>query len=293
VRLAGHLHAAAIGVTALSAAAMAASPPIDVDTLLSSVAARVETYYARAQSLVCTETVRLQPLDSDWTPRDHARTLVYDLRVEWDRGRDGDTPADPTIVRQIRTVDGRPPRPKDEPGCMDPKPVSPDSLAMLLPAHRSEYLFAFAGQGRTDKRAALMLDYKAHAPGRPDVIWKGDCVSVELPGRFRGRVWVDPETRDVLRVDERLVGLFEFNVPDKHWRPGGPSSMVIERADSSTRYRQVAFHDPDEALTLPASIDTFQIVRHAGVPRLRVTQTFSDYRRFLTGGRMVKPGGEK
>ena len=30
------------------------------------------------------------------------------------------------------------------------------------------------------------------------------------------------------------------------------------------------------------------LIRNAGVPRLRMTQEFSSYRRFITGGRLVK-----
>lgn len=171
---------------------------------------------------------------------------------------------------------------------MDPKPVSPDALAMLLPTHRGEYVFKAAGQGRVGQRAALMLEYRGRAPGPPDVRWRGECVSVDLPGRFRGRVWVDPVTSDVLRVDEQLMGMFEFAVPREHSRFGGAPSMIVERADSSTRYRAVTFHDPEETLMLPESIDTIQVIRNAGVPRLRITQTFSGYRRFLTAGRLVK-----
>jgi hypothetical protein len=50
----------------------------------------------------------------------------------------------------------------------------------------------------------------------------------------------------------------------------------------------VTFRDPDETLMVPASIESLTIVRNAGVPRLRTTQTFSNYRRFVTGGRIVK-----
>ena len=40
---------------------------------------------------------------------------------------------------------------------------------------------------------------------------------------------------------------------------------------------------------LPHSIDTLTVVRHSGVPRLRTNQTFSNYQRFVTTGRVVQP----
>jgi len=104
----------------------------------------------------------------------------------------------------------------------------------------------------------------------------------------RGRVWVDPATGDVLRLDERLTGMYELRVPREHTRHGDPTWMMIERADSSIRYRPVAFHDPEETLMLPASIESFTVIRNSGVPRLRTTQEFSNYQRFITGGRLVR-----
>jgi hypothetical protein len=55
----------------------------------------------------------------------------------------------------------------------------------------------------------------------------------------------------------------------------------------SIRYKPVAFADPDETLLLPASIDSVTVIRNSGVPRLRTTQTFANYRRYVTGGRLV------
>jgi hypothetical protein len=173
---------------------------------------------------------------------------------------------------------------------MDPKPVSTEPLAMLLQGRQREYAFTWRGTGRTDRRPSVTLDYKATTPGAADISWNGDCVSVELPGRNRGRIWVDAGSGDVLRLDEQLIGIFEFRVPREHARAFGSSWMTIERADSTIRYQTVTFHDPDETLMLPSSIQTLTVIRNSGAPRMRMTQTFSNYKRFITGGRIVKPG---
>ena len=199
-----------------------------------------------------------------------------------------DAPTEATVLRQILTVDGKPPRAKDNPGCLDPKPVSPEPLAFLLPARRGDYVFTWAGPARTDGRASVMLDYKSASEQPADIVWKDECVSVDLPGMTRGRVWIDPATNDVLRLDERLTGMFELKVPREHVRHGESPWMIIERADTSIRYRPVAFHDPEETMMLPASIESFTIIRNSGVPRLRTSQEFSNYRRFITGGRLVR-----
>ncbi len=91
-----------------------------------------------------------------------------------------------------------------------------------------------------------MIDYRSVRPEEPKVEWKKECVSIDLPGRARGRIWADPETSEILRLDEGIIGLVDIAVPRKQQRPGGPTYMTIERADSSIRYRRVPFTDPDE-----------------------------------------------
>jgi hypothetical protein len=103
-----------------------------------------------------------------------------------------------------------------------------------------------------------------------------------------GRVWIDPDSGNVLRLDERLSGRFDYTLPRERQRAGGPSSITVERHESSIVYRPVTFRDPEETLMLPASIDTVSIVRNAGVPRLRTSQVFSNYQRFTTKGRVVQ-----
>jgi hypothetical protein len=79
----------------------------------------------------------------------------------------------------------------------------------------------------------------------------------------------------------------DIAVPAAQQRAGGSPYMTIERADSSIRYRRVAFTDPEESLLLPSSIDTTTIVRNSGSPRVRISQTFGNYRRFVTGSRLI------
>ena len=277
----------ALAVMASPAAQQAADLPLD--ELLARVGDRVVEWYARAQSIISLETVSIQPLRSDLSPDNFPRRLAYELRVEWDPQSAGPgLLPEASVLRQLVSINGREPRERDRSECMDPKSVSPEPLAMMLPAKRGQFAFTVAGRARVGGRAAVMLDYKGIAPGPPEISWTRECVSISLPGRSRGRIWVDAETFDVLRYDEHLVGQFDFPVPREQVRRGAASSMVIERADSSIQFRRVAFREPEETLMLPASIDTLQIVRGGGVQRTRITQRFTDYRRFLTEGRIVQ-----
>lgn len=276
---------ATLGMTAVVAVvAVAQAPEIAVD-MLARVSNRVRDYYTHAQSIVCIEHVMVQPIRGDLGPDGFGRALDYELRVDWDAS-DGDEAPEAHVLRELRKINGRAAKPKDEPGCLDPKSGSLEPLAILLPHHRGEYTFAWGGPTRLKDQRALTLNYKSRTPGPVEGKWKGDCVSIDAPGRTRGRIWVDETTQDVLRLDEELTSQFEYRVPRDHWGPNGPQTWIIERADSSIRYRRVAFHDPEETVLLPESVESVTVFR--GAQSYRITQKFSDYRRFTTGGRIVK-----
>jgi len=175
---------------------------------------------------------------------------------------------------------------------MDPKEFSPEPLEMLLGAHRGDYVFRLGGSARVDGRAARTIDYRSMESGKPEMTWQhDDCFSISLPGVTEGRVWVDAETADVLRLDQHLAHMVDLRVPKVKGqrRPAFASEwMSVDRADESIRYRRIAFHNPEETLTLPVAVDSITIIRNSGVPRLRKTQEFTDYRRFVTDARIVK-----
>lgn len=247
----------------------------------------VERYYARAQAVVAEETVLVQPLGRDLAVEGFARRLLYELRIEWNPDvESGEDPA--KVTRQLLAVNGRAPRPGQEPECLDPRGVSPEPLAFLLPARRHAFAFTAAGLGRINGRPALKVDYRSIRPEAPKVEWDKECASIELPGRARGRVWADPESAEILRFEEQLTGIVDIPVPWTQQKRGAPQHMTIERADTSIEYRPVAFTDPDETLVLPARIESLTIIRNSGSPRVRVTQTLGNYRRFVTGSRIVE-----
>ena len=255
---------------------------------LRNVGRRIQEWYARAQTVVSTETVWIQPLRADMTPDVFPRRLVFELRVEWDPEHLGSfgLPG-ATVLRDVSSINGRAPERDRDLGCMDPKPVSPEPLAILLPERLSESEFSPAGTTRLNGRTAVMIDYRGVAAREPEIAWVNECVSVSLPGRLRGRVWVDAVTYDVLRIDDRLMSRFELDVPNELVRRGFVSSMVIERAESSIRYAPIQFEDPRESLMLPVSIETLTVIGGSVTRRVRMTQRLSNHRRFLTEGRIV------
>ena len=265
----------------LRAAAISGQP--ERDAILARVGQYVETYYNRAQSLLMEETVTVQPLARDLTSAGFGRRFLYEARLEWDPA----SSAEATVVRQLLRVNGRAPRERDEPECTDPRSVSPEPLAALLPRNQSEYTFTLAGADEIGRRRAALLDYVRTVREPPQVQWDDECVHIELPGGTRTRVWVDPQTGEVLRLDERLIGQVEIPVPRQQQRMGA-RYMNLERVDMSIRYAPVTFQDPDEQLLLPTSISTLVVIQNSGSPRMRITQSFGSYRRFVTGSRIVR-----
>src|SRR5262245_9989110 len=101
-----------------SGASVGAAVPDLADTL-ARISERVEQYYSRARSIVCTETVVLQALRYDSGPDGFPRRLVYELRVEWEPPEPGETTGEARVVRQLISVNGRPPVKKDDSKCID------------------------------------------------------------------------------------------------------------------------------------------------------------------------------
>jgi hypothetical protein len=115
-----------------------------------------------------------------------------------------------------------------------------------------------------------------------------DCISADLNGGMRGRLWIDTETMDVLRLDQHLAGMVDVRMPALiARRPGAAPYWTLERWDTSIRFRGVTFTDPEESLVLPLSSTTVQVMRGGGTPRVRTEIKYANYKRFLTGGRVV------
>jgi hypothetical protein len=292
----GRARLVVIASVAVCAGWVAPAPqaPPDIEAVMRLVGQRVAEYHRRAQSVMCVEQSTVQPIQSNLAPEGFSRTVESDLRVEFEA--DGDTLPAARVIREIRRINGRAPRErdkKDRAGCTDPSPLSPEPLAFLLPAHRDEYRFTSLRDGREKDRAALIIDFMStNRLSRPELVederGHDDCFDWSGPLATRGRVWVDANTHDVLRVDRRMNGPVDVRVPSQLQRRHNlPPWIVIERDDQTMRYKPVAFGDPDEVLLLPESVESLTVVR-GGLQSTRRTETFRSYRRFLTEGRVVK-----
>jgi len=286
---------AAIAIAAVTT--VTAQAPPDVDTLLARVSERIAEYYKRAQSVVCLEKTTVQPIATSFSPTGLARTTEAELRVEAELEADGDGGATTAkVVRQIVRINGKPPREKDKKDrnrCTDPNPLSTEPLAFLLPANREGYTFTAGGLGKGKDSDTFIIDFKAASEDKEGKVEEDprgieDCWNISVVVRTAGRIWVDAKTYEVRRLERHLAGLGEVRATFEQQRKHNlPTHMTMERYDTAIRYRPIAFTDPDESMLLPEVIETTVIWR-SGMESTRRRQVYSDYRRFLTAGRIVK-----
>lgn len=291
IRLAAVCAALLMGL-GVCASAQQSAALIDLEGLLERAGARVTEYFARAQSIMCLEKVSLQKLSFGFGSDGPARFVESELRLSWEPSPEDPTPKEARTLRQVLRVNGHPPRKKDWDNCTTPEQqvseVQP--LSILLPDSRVELAFAYGGRAVIEGRDAVMVTYREKVKPSVDVSLVEDnenCVSFDIDGGTQGKIWLDAETNDVLRLDRSLTGLIEIPLPRKAQRFGLTDRWTMERWDSSIRFKPVRFDNPEETLILPVESSTLQVTRGAGTPRLRTTTKYTSYRRFITGGRVV------
>jgi hypothetical protein len=265
---------------------------VDITGVLHRAGEKVSAFFARAQSIMCLEKVSVQKLSMSLGADGPARRVDSELRLAWEPSAEDPTPEARTL-RQVLRVNGSPPRKKDYENCTTPEQQDSEEqpLSLLLPGQRAKYAFTHSGRDLVDRREAIVISFREIRKPTVDVSLvedNEDCVSFDIEGGMRGRIWIDAETDDVLRIDRSLSGLIEIPLPRKlARRPGVEPYWTAERIDSTIRFRRVTFEDPQETLVLPVESSQLQIIRGAG--RRRTSTQYLSYRRFITGARVVPP----
>jgi len=251
-----------------------AQPPADLALILGRLADRTQQYYDRFISIICTETVHTQDLKSNLAPAGRPRTTVYELSVSRNPG--GRDDPEFRVERTLQSVNGRPARKNQRVECTDPKTGTPEPLSFLLASNQRRYRFMPADAGAGPQGAGA-IDFVETPPQRVRIKWEGNCFEADGGGQ-QGRIWFDLETYDVVQLEVRLSKPFLIPMPDRLF--GIQPAIRVDKSEMTLRFSRVEFQQPDEALMLPASIETLHVLR--GVPSLQIRQTLADYRRFLT-----------
>jgi hypothetical protein len=282
---------AAVWLGLVPAATAQRRPPVpDHGPVLDKISEYVQTYYSRAQSLVAQEQVERQPIRSDRSADGSSIRYQYQVRLEWVPFAPGESPT-AMLLRELTAINGRPPKPNDEPRCSQPREQWIDPLTMFLPDERIAFDFKWSGPARVDGRPAVKLDFRERPkaePVEPEVEWtrvRGEsCMNIRGIGLLGGRAWVSAESGEVLRLESHYTGPIEIQIPDEQRKDWGTSVLTLDRWDRDVRYRRVEFVDPNEEMLLPERVDTLTMFRGNA---MRTTQRFAGYRRFIAGGRLV------
>ena len=159
------------------------------------------------------------------------------------------------------------------------------ALAIFLPERQHEFVFDRGEHAQLDGQDVIRFEYRIRDPGKDTVSWDRDCVNMDFPSRLRGKAWVDAASGEVLRIDEAANGPVEMRRPREQTRLGVRDILTFDRYLESVRYQRVTFTDPDETLLLPVLIESIAMAGPGGTRR---TQTYTNYRRFVTEGRVVE-----
>src|SRR5439155_26123788 len=91
--------------------------PLELQDTLSGLAARAQQYYDRISTIICVETVTQQQLKFNLAPIGKPRVTVYELSVAHEKSAKGDKEF--RVERTLQSVNGRPAKKHEEPGCTD------------------------------------------------------------------------------------------------------------------------------------------------------------------------------
>jgi hypothetical protein len=210
VRHFAHVFALLFLSTCACADALARQSGERLSGVLARVGEGVERYHAGLFGLAFTETLTLEELREDMTPK-RSREFVFAsvvLREELSK-REGDYYAE--TVRRLKTVDGRAEKKNDEAERFVVWTYA-EPLNFLLPREQKLYEFKLAGDETVGGRRALRVELLRPGEGEPSVEWKGNSFRV-VNAPTRWTFWVDAERFDVLRIESHLEAPFEFESP--------------------------------------------------------------------------------
>lgn len=265
--------------------------------VLKRVGESVERYQGGLFSIAFTETMREEKLKRDLsTPDGRAREYVFDNIALRQKIAEGEDEIFAKTIRRTKTVNGKPAKEakphveKRKCGNAGPGDSYADPLTFLLPKMQPRYEFTDEGEETLEGRKTHVVGFVPRGQGGPKVVQKDDCFWATLP--FKGRIWVDAESGDVLRLEWRLIESYEYESPRAMkigaLRFGPKRRFNYERFESVTRFRRVEFKDPAQTLLLPAAFESLRVIEGASLPRVRVTRTFTDYRRFVSDVKVIE-----
>ena len=264
--------------------------------LLERVGERVQKYHDGMLNVAFTEIVRQQELQSDAAPKGKPKEFVYESVVINKQSAADQQNVYQTVTRKLTSIDGKTVEPggRVEPsgrakcGNTDPPPVYGNPLLFLLPNNQTRYSFYYEGEADLQERKTAVINVApppTHEP--PQVKWEGNCYY--LAGlQTKGRIWIDPNTYDVLQLQWQLAAPVVYKMSMRFVRSGllfgfvPPRELRYEKLDTTIRFQLVTFQNPAQTLLLPMSSESMRVIKGGRPPGFLTTQSYTNYKRFLT-----------
>jgi hypothetical protein len=284
----------AVVVTALAPIFLGQTEPriesVDLDQLLTRVSERVQQYYTNLLSISWTDKVRQEVLKEDLEQKEKPRELVYDMIIRHQEARSTEDIA-PFYVREVANLtlaDGKRVSKGESAKSTDPRFASMGSLAFLMARTRDRLQFTFAGSSELAGRKVLMIDVTNPQRTPPRVDWNTSFRLLGVNHSFQisgvqyntGRIWVDPESFDVLQLEWKSDP-FDFQHP-------GRKEKLRHEMGMTARFKRVSFENPDQTFVVPDSEEWFRNIKGGQrFPVVRVFHSFTNYKRFLGDTKIV------
>lgn len=276
------LTCACVGVCARQAEASRADERLQ--KILARVGEGVERYHAGLFGLAFTETLMLEELREDMTPKKTREFVFASVVLREDLSKaEGDYYAE--TVRRLKSVDGRAAKDGDD-AERSVVWTYAEPLNFLMSREQKLYEFKLAGDESVEGRRAMRVELLRPGEGEPRVEWKGHSFRV-VDAPVRWTFWVDAESFDVLRIESHLAEPFEFESP-RLLKIGPKGRLKYARQDYAVSFRRVQLKDPDETRLVPDTSESVTVIEGASRPRTRRTIRFSDYRRFRSDVKIIE-----
>ena len=251
----------------------------DLETTLARAAERVAEFFARAQSLVCTEQVHIQPLGygSD-RPTASAAPWSRSCGLSWDARADGDGGTEAQTRRQVIKVNGRPPR-KNDHRATAPRPsrTTPrrSRCRCCWPSQRDDYAFdAGRPRQRVDKPAGDPRRLPAEGQRSPSTSRWSRATTTASPTTSTAACAAGcgstprPSTC-CASISASAARSSAAAAPSCAPRPGVNPIWTLERHDTTYRFKRVRSTTPTRRWCCRCRQTSINITRGAGTPRLR------------------------
>jgi hypothetical protein len=264
----------------------------ETDRLLDRIGERVQRYYTNLLTVSWNNKVRLEVLKEDLTQKEKPREFEYDVIIRLQEPA-SKTDLFPFYIRESETllsVDGKAVKKGQTAKPTDPRPAPMNILTPFLPdAKRFGWTnYTISGVKEFDGQKLLLVEMTSPQRTPPRVEWDDKFRVLGVVHTFqiygvqynKGRLWVDPETFDVIRVEGRSDP-FEF-LP-----PGNKQTWKYE-TDYMARFRKMKFENPSQTLVVPEALQFVRTITGSRrSPVVRTAHSFTGFKRFLGDTKII------